>query len=182
MHLAFRDAVADDGPTLLTLVRRAYRGDESRGGWTTEADLLADERIDLPQLLTKITAPDSMVLVAEDKATGEAVACCELARREGGLAYFGMFAVRPDLQAAGIGRRMLAEAERIAGERWQCSRMEMTVIGQRPELIAWYERRGYTCTAERRPFPYEQLINGVALRDDLYFSVLVKDLVTAPVS
>ena len=29
----------------------------------------------------------------------------------------------------------------------------MTVIERRPELIAYYERRGYARTGERRPLP-----------------------------
>jgi ribosomal protein S18 acetylase RimI-like enzyme len=92
------------------------------------------------------------------------------------LSYFGLFAVEPSLQAAGIGRQVLTEAERIARQRWSCTTMEMTVIGQRTELIAWYERRGYALTGERRAFPYAELGPGGALRDDLYFSVLRKDL------
>ena len=87
-----------------------------------------------------------------------------------------MFAVWPQLQAGGVGRRVLAEAERLARDDWGCDTMEMTVIGQRDELIAWYGRRGYAMTQERRPFPYHDLVNGAALRDDLYFAVLEKPL------
>ena len=175
VRVTFRAAGAEDAADLLTLVRGAYRGESSRAGWTTEADLIADDRISLPDLIGKITAAGSMVLVAAG-GDGEIVGCCELARRSGGTAYFGLFAVRPDLQAGGIGRRLLAEAERLAVLRWRCRRMEMTVIGQRAELLAWYARRGYALTGERRPFPYDHLVNGVALRDDLYFAVLAKSL------
>jgi GNAT superfamily N-acetyltransferase len=175
VQLTFRDATADDATEILQLVRGAYRGEDSRAGWTTEADLLADERIDLEQVAEKITTAGSLVLTAQGE-TGATIACCELVHRDAQLAYFGMFAVRPDLQAAGVGRQVLAEAERQATQRWHCLRMEMTVIAQRDELIAWYARRGYRQTDERRPFPYDQLVNGPALRDDLYFAVLVKDL------
>ena len=175
MELAFRPAEQVDAPALLSLVRRAYRGEESRAGWTTEADLLADGRIELPELLGKITGPDSLVLVVE--RAGDLVACCELAHRGDGLAYFGLFAVQPALQAAGIGRQVLNEAERLARERWSSVTMEMQVIGQRDELISWYERRGYTLTGDRRPFPLDELQPGEALRDDLYFAVLRKPLV-----
>lgn len=172
--LAFRQADIEDAPALLALVRRAYRGEASRAGWTTEADLLADGRIELPELQRKISGPGSLVLAVERHAT--LVACCELANRGDGLSYFGLFAVEPSLQAGGIGRQVLAEAERIARQRWSCTTMEMTVIGQRSELIAWYERRGYALTGERRAFPYAELGPGGALRDDLYFSVLRKEL------
>ena len=175
VQLAFRQADAADAPALLPLIRRAYRGEESRAGWTTEADLLADGRIELPELLDKINGSDSLVLVVE--AAGVVVACCELAHRGNGLAYFGLFAVEPTLQAAGIGRQVLDEAERVARERWSSSTMEMQVIGQRSELIAWYERRGYTLTGDSRPFPLDALQPGEALRDDLYFAVLRKPLI-----
>lgn len=175
MQLAFRQADKDDAPALLALVRRAYRGEASRAGWTTEADLLDDGRIEMPELRHKIAGPDSLVLVVE--SNGGLVACCELAHRGDGLAYFGLFAVEPTLQARGIGRRVLNEAERVVRERWSSTTMEMTVIGQRTELISWYERRGYVLTGERRPFPYDELGPGGALRDDLYFAVLRKLLV-----
>jgi GNAT superfamily N-acetyltransferase len=173
--LTYRLATADEASELTALVRSAYRGDESRAGWTTEADLLADERIDVEQMRDKIARAEAAVLTIRDPDEN-LVACCEVVDRGAGLAYFGMFAVRPTLQSAGIGGQVLAAAERYASERWDARRMEMTVIGQREDLIAWYLRRGYTRTDEHRPFPYDELVNGEARRDDLYFTVLVKDL------
>jgi ribosomal protein S18 acetylase RimI-like enzyme len=173
--LTFRTAEPDLASELAVLVRSAYRGESSRAGWTTEADLVDDERVDTASVRAKILGSDSTVLVAVDDA-GVTVGCCEVERRAAGVAYFGMFAVRPDRQAGGLGRRLLAEAERVAVARWASARMEMTVIAQRSELIAWYARRGYEQTGERRPFPYGELINGKALRDDLDFVVLAKDL------
>ena len=52
----------------------------------------------------------------------------------------------------------------------------MTVIAQRAELIAWYERRGYARTGEARPFPYGDPRFGEPRRDDLSFLVLEKPL------
>ena len=54
--------------------------------------------------------------------------------------------------------------------------MHMTVIVQRTELIAWYERRGYRRTGERKPFPYGDERFGLPQRDDLVFEVLRKSL------
>jgi ribosomal protein S18 acetylase RimI-like enzyme len=175
VQLAFRPAREADAPALLPLIRRAYRGEASRAGWTTEADLLADGRIEMPELLNKISGPQSLVIAVE--SGGALVACCELAHRGEGLTYFGLFAVEPTLQARGLGRLVLAEAERVARERWHSVVMEMTVIGQRSELLSWYERRGYLLTGERRPFPYDELGPGGPLRYDLYFAVLRKPLV-----
>ena len=171
----FRLAGVDDVDDVLDLVRLAYRGPESRRGWTSEAELLDDERIDRPGVLAKITYTAGAVLLA---ATPDdpLVACCELVQRSTDVAYFGMFAVRPAAQSGGLGRAVLAEAELRARTSFGATTMEMTVIGQRVELIDWYVRRGYALTGERRPFPYDGLVNGRALRDDLYFEVLAKQL------
>ncbi|MDQ2756023.1 MAG: GNAT family N-acetyltransferase [Actinomycetota bacterium] len=170
--LTFREASVDDAEFLAGLVRTAYRGGV---GWTTEAALLDDQRIDAAGVAAKIVDPDGAVLVGLDGSAAErVVACCEVVHRGDGLAYFGMFAVDPARQAAGLGRRVLGHAEAYAARRWAAHTMEMTVIAQRAELISWYERRGYTVTDETRPFPYDQMVGGGALRDDLHFRVLVK--------
>ncbi|KAJ7099452.1 acyl-CoA N-acyltransferase [Mycena belliarum] len=165
-----RVAEAADAPTLVSLVRRAYRGE---GGWTTEAALLNDERIDEAQMLKKIEDPETTVHVAIDG--GRIVGCCELVRLENDKVHFGTFAVEPELQAAGVGRYILAQAE-TAAAKMGVTCVEMAVIAQRLELIAWYQRRGYAPTGETRPFPFHALINGGALRDDLHFVVLQKSL------
>jgi ribosomal protein S18 acetylase RimI-like enzyme len=87
-----------------------------------------------------------------------------------------MFSVRPEAQGNGTGRAVLAEAERIARDEWQCKAMRMSVIDVRDELIAWYERRGYRRTGEYRPFPYGDPRFGIPKRDDLRFEWLVKSL------
>lgn len=177
LSLVFRTATSEDIPLLLSLIIRAYRGDASRAGWTTEADLLADDRIDAAGLLDKISQPDGAVLVVSDSASGSFVSCCEVLHKPGTeTAYFGLFAVDPLLQGGGVGRTVLGYAEGYAADTWGVRMMEMTVIWVREELIAWYGRRGYVKTGERREFPYEHLVNGEALRDDLWFEVMKKDL------
>ncbi|MCZ7415616.1 MULTISPECIES: GNAT family N-acetyltransferase [unclassified Streptomyces] len=175
--LAFREATEDDVEPLVALVESAYRGEASRVGWTTEADLLDGQRTDPDGVRAGLKDPESRVLVAE--AGGELVACCQLERRpgaEGVAVYFGMFAVRPGLQGGGLGRRVLAEAERTAAELWGARAMEMTVITQREDLIAWYVRRGYTRTGRMSPFPYGDERFGLPRRPDLRFELLVKPL------
>ncbi|GAA4360934.1 GNAT family N-acetyltransferase [Actinomadura verrucosospora] len=169
----FRTAEADDVPALVALVESAYRGDSSRDGWTTEADLLDGQRTDPEAVAAVVHDPRAVMLVAE--TDGALTACCQLEDR-GGHAYFGMFAVSPSQQGGGLGRRVLAEAERRAREQWGAAEMRMTVISQREDLIAWYVRRGYTRTGETSPFPYGDERFGLPKRDDLEFELLVKKL------
>ena len=88
-----------------------------------------------------------------------------------GRAYLGMLGVSPLAQATGLGRTLLAAAEAEARVRFGTRWMEMTVIAIRHELVAWYERRGYRLTGERRPFPEE-----VPGRDELEMVVLERVL------
>ncbi|GHF69943.1 N-acetyltransferase [Streptomyces mashuensis] len=172
----FRTATPADVPALVSLVESAYRGDASRAGWTTEADLLDGQRTDAEGVLEVVQRPGSRVLVVEQD--GEPVACCHVEHR-GDHAYFGMFAVRPAAQGGGLGKVVMAQAERLARSEWGAPEMHMTVIRQREELIAWYERRGYRRTGRTSPFPYGDERFGVPLRADLEFELLVKDLGTA---
>jgi GNAT superfamily N-acetyltransferase len=164
----FRTAAPDDVDALVALVESAYRGDSSRAGWTSEADLVDGQRTDATEVASLL---ESLVLAVEGD---ELVGCCNLVLHDD-HAYFGMFAVRPLQQAAGTGSALLAEAERRAsgaGARF----VEMTVLAGREELIAFYLRRGYVDTGERRPFPYGDERFGLPQRDDLAFVVLAKDL------
>lgn len=170
---AFRNATPADIDAIVALVTSAYRGDASRAGWTTEADLLDGNRIDPEVLRTDLERPRSRVLLAE--ADGGLQACAHVAD-EDGAGYFGMFAVRPGLQGGGLGKQLLAECERIARDEWQLPVMRMTVIDVRAELIAYYERRGYRRTGEFKPFPYGDSRFGQPKRDDLRFEVLEKPL------
>src|SRR6185312_12397338 len=132
---------------------------------------------DVPAIAALLDQPHGMVLLAE--RDGVLLASCHI-ERHGDSGYFGMFAVDPAQQGGGLGKAVLAEAERIARESWQCRAMHMTVIVQRVELIAWYERRGYRRTGEYQPFPYGDERFGIPRRDDLRFEVLRKEFAGVP--
>ena len=172
--MTFRTATREDIPAVVALVESAYRGDVSRKGWTTEADFLEGQRTDPASVGELVDRAGSRILLGE--RDGALLACAHLERRGEKIAYFGMFSVSPDLQGAGVGRAMLAEAERIARDEWLCTEMQMTVISIRDELIAWYERRGYRRTARYSPFPYGDERFGIPKRDDLRFELLTKAL------
>lgn len=168
----FRVATDEDIDALLELVESAYRGDSSRLGWTTEADLLDGHRTDRDGLSAIIHKDGSIIVLAESESG--LLGCAHL-ERQGHAAYFGMFAVRPGLQGGGIGDAILRECERLASA-WGLHQVRMTVIWTRTELIAWYWRRGYAATGEHAPFPYGDARFGLPKRQDLYFEVYAKSL------
>lgn len=161
-----RPATLADLPRLHPVVERAYRGDSARQGWTHEADMLSDARTDLDTLASLIDG-DSRLLIALDGDT--ILGCVNIAHRGDGLAYLGLLCVDPELQAGGIGKQLIAAAEATARDTFAATRIEMTVIDRRVELIAWYERHGYTRSGETRPFP-------VPVDPPLTMVVLVKPL------
>jgi ribosomal protein S18 acetylase RimI-like enzyme len=167
----FRVAGATDVAAIVALVESAYRGDSGRRGWTTESELLDGRRTNDEAVAELMDRGGSCVLLAE--RDGQLVASCHV-ECQGESGYFGMFAVDPDRQGDGLGKAVLAEAERMARDDWHCRAMRMTVIEQRGELIDWYERRGYRRTGEFQPFPYGDERFGIPRRDDLRFEVLVK--------
>lgn len=171
--LTFRPATLVDIPALVELVTSAYRGETSKQGWTTEADLLEGQRIDPDVLRQDIERPQSRILIAE--RDGRMLACAHIAE-ENGAGYFGMFSVRPDQQGGGLGKTMMNEVERIVRDEWRLPAMRMTVIDIREELIAFYERRGYVRTGIKKPFPYGDERFGIPKRDDLRFEILEKPL------
>lgn len=171
--LSFRAATTDDIPALVALVTSAYRGEASRTGWTSEADLIDGERIDAAALETDLSRGRSTILLAE--RGDQLVACAHVADVDG-EGYFGMFAVDPAQQGSGLGSVVLAEAENYAAREWGVTVMQMTVIDVREELIAFYERRGYGRTGITKPFPYGDERVGTPRRDDLQFEVLAKTL------
>ena len=170
-----RLASADDVDAVVALAHSAYRGESSRAGWTTEADLLDGGRTDAPMVRDLIAAEGSMILVVDDPGEpGSLLACCHLQRRPDS-AYLGLFAVSPGMQGRGVGTALLAAATGLARD-WGVARLELTVLNHRPELLAWYERLGFTMTGKTVPFPYGDERYGVPRRPDLVLQGMAKSL------
>jgi ribosomal protein S18 acetylase RimI-like enzyme len=171
-----RHAELEDVDAVVALIESGYRGEASRQGWTTEADLLTGQRTDADEIRTILKDPAQTIFVFEED--GQIIGCIAITRKTD-AAYLGMITVSPRLQGRGLGRFMIAEAEAFAQRDWGVSRSEMYVIRQRHELIAWYKRLGYLDTGRIEPFPYDEIGKGEAKRDDLAFVVLERRLVEA---
>jgi ribosomal protein S18 acetylase RimI-like enzyme len=172
--LRSRLATAADAAALVDLIRAAYRGPASYERWTSEEHLVRGTRTDEPAVLAAIESAGSAMLVIEDD-DGRPLACCRIADRGDGVAYFGMFAVDPAGQGAGTGRQVVRWAELAAVELFGAQTLELEVLGQQEQLRRWYERLGYAPTGETRPFPADPVF-AVPMRDDLYLVVLAKRL------
>lgn len=142
-------ATLADVPELNALINSAYRGEESKKGWTTETDLIGGIRIDEPMLIDYLNN-NAITLLKYVNEDGIIIGSVYLEVKIDKL-YLGMFSVSPTLQNGGVGRALIEEAEVIA-KQLGLHTISMTVIRSRKELISWYERRGYTFTGEIQPF------------------------------
>lgn len=165
-------ATLSDIPQLLILVNRAYRGESSRKGWTTEADFLeGDLRTDEESLRALLGKSNAIVLTyREDEAAIQG--CVYLEKRDDRL-YLGMLSVAPELQARGIGKKLLAAATTHARETG-CRSIFMRVLSRRQELIDWYERHGYRQTGAREP--YDAPVKFGVYKEALEFLILEKSV------
>ncbi|MDX8386717.1 MAG: GNAT family N-acetyltransferase [Gallionella sp.] len=169
--LSYRIASLTDVKAIATLVNSAYRGESSRAGWTTEADLLDGQRTDVTEICRLIDMRDSLFLLclSDDVIIGSV----HLQKLDEATANLGMLVILPVLQGRGLGKRFIREAEELALARWEATRIQISVITLRKELIAFYERLGYCQTGEVKPFPDDPRF-GILKVPSLNFEVLEK--------
>ncbi len=171
----FRYATPEDAANVAALIERAYRGPDAAAGWTTESHLLTGPRTTEGEIGALIGDRDSRFVLAERFDADERrdiLLACALIQKDEQEAYFGMFAVDPGRQAAGLGKTLLEKCEKAARDLWAARGMTMVVINLREELIAWYERRGYLRTGKTEPFPFHAASG--ALRGDFHLVELRK--------
>jgi GNAT superfamily N-acetyltransferase len=132
------------------LVNSVFRGENSKKGWTTEADLLDGIRINVNSVFSLIGRKDSELLIA--KVNGGIIGCVHIQKKPGKKGYLGMLSVDVDYQGKGIGNLLMTESERYSKDIFGCSSMEIKVFEKRPELVDYYLRRGYISTGEKTPF------------------------------
>jgi ribosomal protein S18 acetylase RimI-like enzyme len=171
MDYKITPATPADVPALNKLVNSAYRGESSKKGWATEADLIGGTRIDEAAMLDLIKDKNTTVLkYTEDDVI---LGCVEL-RKEGDNLYLGMLTVQPDLQAKGIGKKLMFSGEDF-GREHGCKKVTITVVSVRDKLIAWYERHGYGLTGERKPFKMPDERYGIP-KQPIEFVIMEKNL------
>lgn len=166
-------ATVADVPQLNVLVNSAYRGEESKKGWTTEADLLGGIRIDEETLATYFNNDTIDILKYTDE-NGQILGSVYL-EVKGPSLYLGMFSVSPVLQGKGIGKALLAAAE-IQARKLNCHTITMSVIRSRTELIEWYERHGYTFTGEIQPFEGDGIFGDI--KQPIEFIIMEKKVIS----
>ncbi|KFF16761.1 GNAT family N-acetyltransferase [Flavobacterium hydatis] len=164
-------ATLQDIPALNTLINSAYRGESSKKGWTTEANLLEGKRTTEEELTETIQDPKNTILKFTEN--DQLIGCVLLVEKEDKL-YLGMLTVSPELQNSGIGKKLLHQAE-IHAKELGLPRIVMTVISVRDELVAWYKRNGYVDTGVREPFP-ESDVHVTVAEEPLEFIVLEKEI------
>ena len=146
-------ATIQDIPQLVTLINSAYRGEQSKKGWTTEADLLGGLRTD-PDSLKKMMNKQDAVILKFCNDDAELHGSVYLEKTENKM-YLGMLTVSPLEQAKGIGKKLLSAAEKYTRDQ-KCLAVKITVISVRHELVNWYEKHGYYKTGETKPFPADE--------------------------
>jgi predicted N-acetyltransferase YhbS len=147
--MKLRIAKGADVAAINQLVNSAYRGESSKKGWTTEADLLDGIRTSESSLSEMVNRNNAVILLAEEEGV---LLGCVFLEKQAAVLYLGMLTVRPDLQGKGLGAHLMKAAEQRARETG-CDHIKMTVITGRKELGAYYQRKGFTDTGERKPFP-----------------------------
>ena len=151
----FRKAIMTDAQAIAQLVNAAYRGESSRAGWTTEADLLDGLRTGIDEVKRLIESENTILLLCLNGQDLLGSICIEKMQD---AAHIGMFVVKPTLQGQGIGKLLLATAEELAQRTWLVQNLQMHVITLRHELIAFYERRGYRRTGVFSEFPVNSAV------------------------
>lgn len=173
--MSLAPATPADLHAVAALVNGAYRGETAKAGWANEAGLLDGQRTSPAVLRDALDGGRVTILLLRREPDGPPLGCVSLQPLDGRAWALGMLTVDPRLQAGGLGRRILGEAEAWARARGG-ARIRITVIHLRDTLIAWYERRGYRATGETEPFPYGDARFGLPLRPDLRFVVMDKAL------
>lgn len=159
--LQFKLASLLDAKVIAELIHSAYREEGSRVGWTTEEHLVEGARVTIEDVEGIIREPDNFFILGydEDQIKG----CVHFKKESAQTTYLGLLAVKPKLQTQGLGKAMISTVEKMALEMGT-SKIRLTVIDVRSELISYYQRRGFELTGEIVPFPFPELTKQQGIR------------------
>jgi len=149
LSLELSIACKADAKEIAALVNRAYRPSSQEAGWTHEANLIAGERISTEQVLSLFHEQSTILLLR----LGQDIVACVHVQGGQSSAYIGMLATNPTMQAQGLGKQLLLHAEAYAIEHYDASVLKISALSSRPELLAFYERRGYALTGQVEEYP-----------------------------
>jgi ribosomal protein S18 acetylase RimI-like enzyme len=171
-RLQFRIGATEDSGDICALVNSVYRGENSKKGWTTEADLLDGIRITTEKVNEILQTENHAILLM--LLNKKIIGCVHLQKKKS-KCHLGMLSVDVDFQNKGIGKILITKSEDYAKTVFDCDEMEMKVIGQRTELVEYYQRRGYILTGEKEDFVMGKHFGALKVKD-LYFVYMVKKL------
>ena len=151
---------------VVEILNESYRGEQ---GWTTERGLVSGERATETIIRTEIRSGYQYYLYKQDT---NYIGCFNLSNNDSAV-EIGGFGIKANYQGAGLGKALLNQAETLAKSTLNTSRLIVSVLEPRKELINFYERRGYRLTDKKYPFPQHRGV-GVPLIDNLQVVVLEK--------
>lgn len=165
-------AHSKDVDNIVRLVESVYRGESSRAGWTTEADLLGGQRVDIAMITDILQDPESALLLYINN--DQICACVHLQRQRENV-HLGMLSVSTALQGQSFGKQIIKYCEAFAHDNWQSKHIVIEVLDGRLELISWYERQGFKKTGKTLPFPND-IRFGVPKKENLFFYEMIKSI------
>lgn len=171
-QIRIRKGLISDAPAIVRLVESVYRGENSKRGWTTEADMVGGQRTDEEMIRAEMAQPQSLFLVAEK---GDALVGSVMLQNKEKYGYLGMLSVDVNAQNLKLGRRLMEACEELVRDEWNHGEIRITVIHLRDELLNWYERRGYRRTGLMTDFHVNRRF-GLAKIEGLKFIEMAKSL------
>lgn len=124
-----RTAGVDDVPKIVALLNAAF---------AMERDFVDKDRTSTPEIARYRETGTFFVTDAKD---GSLASCMYLEQRADRL-YLGMLAVSPVQQGRGLGRQMMAAAERHAASIG-CGAIDIRIVNRRTELPPFYRGLGF---------------------------------------